>query len=57
MNFFSAITPQGSSANVLFAGSGYLTRAEQYRVGALDHRECRLPDGVPSDSRDIVGAQ
>jgi DASS family divalent anion:Na+ symporter len=27
-NFFAVITPQGSSANVLFAGSGYLTQGE-----------------------------
>jgi len=33
-NFFSAITPQGSSANVLFAGSGYLNAGEIYRYGA-----------------------
>ncbi len=34
-NFFSAITPQGSSANVLFAGSGYLTSGEIYAHGGL----------------------
>jgi DASS family divalent anion:Na+ symporter len=34
-NFFSANTPQGSSANLLFAGSGYLSQAELYRMGAL----------------------
>jgi len=34
-NFFSAITPQGSSANLLFAGSGYLTQGELYRLGAI----------------------
>jgi DASS family divalent anion:Na+ symporter len=34
-NFFAAITPQGSSANVLCAGSGYLTQAEMYRIGGL----------------------
>ena len=34
-NFFSANTPQGSSANLLFAGSGYLTQAELYKLGAL----------------------
>jgi DASS family divalent anion:Na+ symporter len=34
-NFFSAVTPQGSSANVLFAGSGYLTTGELYGYGAL----------------------
>ncbi len=27
-NFFSVITPQGSSANVIFVGSGYLTPGE-----------------------------
>jgi divalent anion:Na+ symporter, DASS family len=34
-NFFSAITPQGSSANLLFAGSGHLTQGELYKFGAL----------------------
>jgi DASS family divalent anion:Na+ symporter len=34
-NFFSVITPQGSSANVIFAGSGYLTQGEIYRNGGL----------------------
>jgi DASS family divalent anion:Na+ symporter len=34
-NFFSAIAPQGSSANLLFAGSGYLTQGELYRLGAI----------------------
>lgn len=34
-NFFSCVTPQGSSANVLFAGSGYLTAGETYKYGGL----------------------
>jgi DASS family divalent anion:Na+ symporter len=34
-NFFSVITPQGSSANLLFTGSGYLSQGELYRLGAL----------------------
>jgi DASS family divalent anion:Na+ symporter len=34
-NYFSAITPQGSSANLLFAGSGYFSSTELYRLGAL----------------------
>jgi DASS family divalent anion:Na+ symporter len=34
-NFFSAITPQGSSANVLCAGSGYLNQRDMYRMGGL----------------------
>jgi DASS family divalent anion:Na+ symporter len=34
-NFFSAITPQGSSANLLFAAGGYLTGRDLYRLGAL----------------------
>jgi DASS family divalent anion:Na+ symporter len=34
-NFFSANTPQGSSANLLFAASGYLSQGELYRLGAL----------------------
>ena len=34
-NFFSVITPQGSSANLLFAGAGYLSQKELYRLGAM----------------------
>jgi divalent anion:Na+ symporter, DASS family len=34
-NYFSGITPQGSSANLLFAGSGYLSQNELYRLGAI----------------------
>ena len=34
-NFFSAITPQGSSANLLFAGSGHLTQGELYKLGTI----------------------
>ena len=34
-NFFSAITPQGSSANLLFAGSGFLSQGDLYRLGAI----------------------
>jgi divalent anion:Na+ symporter, DASS family len=34
-NYFATITPQGSSANLLFAGSGYLSQGDLYRLGAL----------------------
>jgi DASS family divalent anion:Na+ symporter len=34
-NYFAAITPQGSSANLLFAGSGYLSQADLYCLGAI----------------------
>jgi DASS family divalent anion:Na+ symporter len=34
-NYFSAITPQGSSANLLFAGSGLLSQRELYQLGGL----------------------
>ena len=34
-NYFSAITPQGSAANLLFAGSGYLSQNELYKLGAI----------------------
>jgi DASS family divalent anion:Na+ symporter len=34
-NYFSSITPQGSSANLLFAGSGFLEQGELYRLGAI----------------------
>ena len=32
---FSVITPQGSSANLLFAGSGDLSQCQLYRLGAV----------------------
>ena len=34
-NFFSVMTPQGASTNVLFAGSGYITSREIYKYGGL----------------------
>jgi DASS family divalent anion:Na+ symporter len=34
-NHFSANTPQGSSANLLFAGSGYLGQGTLYKLGAI----------------------
>jgi len=34
-NYFAAITPQGSSANLLFAESGFLSQRDLYRLGAL----------------------
>lgn len=34
-NYFSVIAPQGSSANLLFAGSGYFSQGELYRLGAI----------------------
>jgi divalent anion:Na+ symporter, DASS family len=34
-NYFAVITPQGSSANLLFAGSGYLSQGDLYRLGAI----------------------
>jgi DASS family divalent anion:Na+ symporter len=34
-NYFSAITPQGSSANLLFAGAGFLSQRELYRLGGM----------------------
>jgi DASS family divalent anion:Na+ symporter len=39
-NYFSAITPQGSSANLLFAGSGYLSQGDLYRLGAINTAFC-----------------
>jgi DASS family divalent anion:Na+ symporter len=34
-NYFSAITPQGSSANLLFVGSGLVSQRDLYRFGGL----------------------
>jgi DASS family divalent anion:Na+ symporter len=41
-NYFSVITPHGSSANLLFAGSGFLTQGDLYRLGALTTAFCLL---------------
>jgi divalent anion:Na+ symporter, DASS family len=34
-SYFSTITPQGGSQNVIFVGSGYLTQIELYKLGLL----------------------
>jgi len=34
-SYFSVITPQGGSQNVIFVGSGYLKQPELYRIGLL----------------------
>ena len=41
-DYFSVITPQGGSQNVIFVGSGYLTQGELYRLGALTTIFCVL---------------
>ena len=41
-SYFSAITPQGGSQNVIFVASGYLTQREWYRLGALATILCLL---------------
>ncbi|MBS1241692.1 MAG: yflS [Gemmatimonadetes bacterium] len=49
-NYFAVITPQGSSANLLFAGSGYLSQGDLYRLGALTTAFCMalyLVVGIP----------
>ena len=39
-NYFAAIAPQASSANLLFAGSGYLSQKDLYGLGALHTGFC-----------------
>jgi DASS family divalent anion:Na+ symporter len=39
-SYFSTITPQGGSQNVVFVGSGYLTQRELYRLGILTTGFC-----------------
>jgi len=34
-SYFSVITPQGGSQNIIFVGAGYLTQRELYRLGTL----------------------
>jgi di/tricarboxylate transporter len=41
-SYFSTITPQGGSQNVIFVGSGYLRQAELYRLGLLTTGFCLL---------------
>ena len=41
-SYFSTITPQGGSQNVIFVGSGYLTQGEHYLVGGLTTAACLL---------------
>jgi DASS family divalent anion:Na+ symporter len=41
-NYFSVLTPQGSSCNVIFVGSGYLEASEVYRYGGITTFACLL---------------
>jgi divalent anion:Na+ symporter, DASS family len=41
-SYFSTITPQGGSQNVIFVGSNYLTQPELYRLGLLTTVFCLL---------------
>jgi divalent anion:Na+ symporter, DASS family len=41
-SYFSTITPQGGSQNVIFVGSGYMTQGELYKLGALTTFFCLL---------------
>jgi len=41
-SYFSTITPQGGSQNVIFVGAGYLTQGELYRLGLLTTAFCLL---------------
>jgi divalent anion:Na+ symporter, DASS family len=41
-SYFSTITPQGGSQNVIFVGAGYLKQSELYRLGALTTAFCLL---------------
>ena len=39
-SYFSVITPQGGSQNVIFVGSGYLKQVELYKLGLLTTAFC-----------------
>jgi DASS family divalent anion:Na+ symporter len=41
-SYFSTLTPQGGSQNVIFVGSNYLTQGELYRLGLLTTGFCLL---------------
>jgi len=41
-SYFSTLTPQGGSQNVIFAASGYLTQRELYRLGLITTVFCTV---------------
>ncbi len=41
-SYFSTLTPQGGSHNVIFVASDYLTQSELYRLGLLTTIFCLL---------------
>ncbi len=41
-NYFAALAPQASSANLLFIGSGYLQPKDVYRLGAIHTAFCMV---------------
>lgn len=41
-SYFSTLTPQGGSQNVIFVGSDYLTQRELYGLGLLTTVFCLL---------------
>jgi divalent anion:Na+ symporter, DASS family len=41
-NYFAALAPQASSANLMFVGSGYLTQGDVYKWGAIHTGLCVL---------------
>ena len=41
-SYFSVITPQGGSQNVIFVAAGYLSQGELYRLGAITTVFCLL---------------
>ena len=41
-SYFSTLTPQAGSQNIIFVGSGYLTQGELYRLGLLTVGFCLL---------------
>ena len=49
-NYFSAITPQGSSANLLFAGSGYLSQRRSLPA-RRDHDRAQHAASTSSSAR------
>ena len=41
-SYFSVITPQGGSQNIIFVASGYLKQSELYRLGLATTGFCTL---------------
>ena len=56
-SYFSTITPQGGSQNIIFVGSNYLTQGELYWLGLLTTGFCLLAFLMVGTPWLLVGAR